>query len=177
MTTVDHEAVGDFVNTAIHEAGHAVVAHKLGFRVDAIRARGGVAPGEEAGRVDISNLDDSRASALVYAAGEAADWRRLRNLAANNRRARYLGHDTSDVGDFPGMSTGDMQGVREYLQANYYSGGDAKREVKAVQADAARTVAEHWDTICRVADALINASSAADYARLDRAAFLAAIGE
>ena len=165
----------EVISTYLHECGHAVIAHRLGFRVIGIRTNGTAAVGEQAGTVDIADLDDTRNSAIVYAGGEAADWVHLDKVKKWNAGARYRGGSLAAIGHFPTISNEDGAGIRRYLNRNYFSGVAGKNEFEAIRREARRMVSSDWDNIINVAEALSDNGDEDGTAKLDRAGFLKAI--
>ena len=163
----------ELVDYSIHEAAHAVIAEKLGFYVNGIRVNVDVSDGEQAGSVDVV-LDESREAAIVYAAGEAGDFRNAEAVKRWNSRSVWKGLPRETMSYYPTMSGQDAAGVGRYLRANYYYG---KTELNRIRAEARRMVWDNWYEITNVASALVDASRGFDSAKLDRAGFLAALNK
>ena len=156
-----------FLRGAVHEAGHAIVAHALGARVMGLGASstGG-------GGCEIDMERKTRAHALVVLAGVTATnvWDKAKR--DHNSRARWTGEERAHV--IPGitalpglpsqngMSPKDIQGVEEYLRANIFYGASRKEELRELHNDAWDLVNELWQAIIAVAEALNDKAKSSD---------------
>lgn len=167
-----------FLIVAFHEAGHAVVGHRLGYHLDSIR----VWPEDEtfSGEAVFSEMpEDEEDAAIVTAAGAAAHAMRQKLLFEHNERARYRGEARIRHMWFPpDLSRDDDRAFCRYLERNYFTSGPGrKREIRRVTARAEKLVEEHWDAIVDVVRALEAAWDEKGEVFMGRSAFLRAIGE
>lgn len=187
MTTIErtHEEeliLSAFYEHSAHEAGHAVVGHFAGLELDYIEVYQQRA-GEGGGVAMFDHADPKEErSAIMYAAGGPAVamlqriYKRQRDRAKWGRDADPETHINTQ---WPDLSADDRRNLRNYLDANYFSGAaNAKRETARIQNEARRQVHEYWPWIAKVMVALNEAME--DWqegcrARIDRATFLKAI--
>lgn len=169
-----------FIENAAHEAGHAVIGHVLGLRVEAVEVYQRAEEG--GGAVSFAEHDyKEERSAIMHAAGAAAVAEAQDRLRKELSRARWVdGVEPVDhvFVQWPDPSEDDKRAIREYLTANVYYGVTGKREYRRIQAEARRLVRENWSAITGVMHSLSDASQDTrdgSTGKIDRAAFLKAI--
>lgn len=149
----------DADTAAYHEAGHAVVAHRLGGEVVACTIEGDDA--EFAGGVtvrwyDVSAAERTRRSALVALAGPLAE-------------ARWRGEPAPDDDQAWAADRRQVDAALAALPTTRDRAAALQRWLAEVATAFGDPVV--WECVCRVADGL------AAHGTLDRDLFLAAIGE
>jgi hypothetical protein len=161
MKRVKRRKRSERTRIAVHEAGHAVTARRLGVEVRSVRVwarRGEVL---HRGPEPWEGIEGYRHDAIITLAGPLAE-------------CRFLGRDdiiNSGIIDDP--NTTDMIEIKEivrwivsYKTINWKAGWQLQDEVESTPSDddwmaewelqdeAARLVDQNWDAICRVAKAL-----------------------
>jgi hypothetical protein len=163
-----------FVQAAVHEAGHAVIAAKLGIKVRSLK----VGPGY-VGQVETDGRPGSREYALMALAGPIAERKSFDALAKYAREAFIYGHRRTPGGSgapLPVVVDVDKVAVQRYLKDNLFE-WDGGRELAALKHEVRELVNQHWKEIRAVIDALSDRVGGDFEARLSQTEFEKAIGD